>query len=241
VTIAQTQREFKTFKKDPIPIVNNKLGVEYTTDPYSSMKIDYHDFKMQEEDSRSLTKGNWYLKYKKMFDFRCKEPFWGASPKYLKNNYLKSGYKFRLVDNQMIEDSIKFLLNKYLFNNDDTLKRWNLAIGNSEPSNKKIINRLGLEHFKFVITVFNAKKNAHLIEVPEAEQANDNMVYMEIIDYPADADIFLYNFRKENWEYVESVTVSGDHELELYVLWNFEPRYLKDCENTNITENENIR
>jgi hypothetical protein len=77
--------------------------------------------------------------------------------------------------------------------------------------------------------------------VPEAEQANDNMVYMEIIDYPADADIFLYDFKKDNWEYIESVTISGDHELELYVLQKFEPRYLKDCENINSTENESTR
>jgi hypothetical protein len=241
VTIAQTQQEFKIFKKNPVPVVNNKLGIEYTSDPYEASKLDYHDFKEQGKSRWAATKGDWYLKYKKMFDFRCKEPFLGGGVKYTKNDYRKTGYRFRLVNNQIIEDSIQFLINKYYYNNNDTLKKWNLAIGNSEPSNEKIIKRLGLEHFKFVITVFDSKKNTYFIDVPEAEQANDEMVVMRVFKYPADVDILLYNFKIDNWEYIESVTVSGDHELELYVLQKFEPRYLKDCENINSTENESTR
>jgi hypothetical protein len=225
----KAQIRFKTFKKNPIPIVSTTR--EDYEDPYSGDNLlDYHDFKRQGKSPWAATKGDWYLKYKKMFDFRCKEPFWGVSPRYLKNNYLKSGYKFRLVDNQIIEDSISFLSSKYFSNNTDTLKKWNLPPSNDNRRTEKIIKLLGLEHFKFVITVFDSKKHSKFIEVPEAEQANDNMVYMEVFKYPADVDIFLFNFQKNNWEYVETVTVSGDHELELYVLQKFEPRYLKDCE-----------
>jgi hypothetical protein len=219
--------EFNTLKKTPIPIVST--AKENYEDPYSHYKLDYHNFKMQGEDPWSATKGDWYLKYKKMFDFRCKEPFRGASPVYLKNNYSKSGYLYRLVDNQMIEDSVEFLYNKYFLNNADTLKKWNLPPRNAKNRTEQIIKRFGLKHFKFVETVFDSKKHSKFIEVPEAEQANDNMVYTEIFKYPADVDILLYNFEIDNWEYIESVTVSGDHELELYVLQKFEPRYLKDC------------
>ena len=56
---------------------------------------------------------------------------------------------------------------------------------------------------------------------------SDLMVMFAIFNYPADFDIFLYDFQINNWVYVESITVSGDHELELYVLQKFEPRYLK--------------
>ncbi|GHT56443.1 hypothetical protein AGMMS49982_23270 [Bacteroidia bacterium] len=129
----------------------------------------------------------------------------------------------------MIEDSLQFLLAKYPLNDADTLKKWNLPPSTDHHIEKKITLRLGTNHFKFVITVFDSTKNSSLIEVPEAEQANDNMVYMKVFKYPADVDIFLFNFEKNNWEYVESVTVSGDHELELYVLQKFEPRYLENC------------
>jgi hypothetical protein len=233
--IATAQTGFKTFKKNPTPIV--RLGsIEDTEDPYSNMVLDYHDFKEQGESPWSSTKGNWYLKYKKMYDFRCKEPFQGGSVKYTKNNYLKSGYLFRLVDNQIIEDSIQFLLGKYLSNNADTLKRWNLPLHIWKLDMGQLIKRLGQSHFKFVLCVFDHKKYSHFLEVPEAEQANDNMVYMKIFKYPADVDILLYNFQKENWEYVESLTVSGDHELELYILQKFEPRYLENCNDTKATQ-----
>jgi hypothetical protein len=228
VTTAQMQREFKTFKKDPIPVVSNSK--EDYDSPYRTMELDYHDFKMQGEDPWSATKGDWYLKYKKMFDFRCKEPFGGTSPVYTKNDYYKIGYLFRLVDNRIVEDSIQFLLNKYFLNNADSLKKWNLAPSNAKNRTEQIIKRLGLKHFKFVITVFDSKKNSYFVDVPEAEQSSDIMVVMRVFKYPADVDILLYNFEINNWEYVESVTVSGDHELELYVLQKFEPRYLKDCE-----------
>ena len=231
VNATNAQTEFKTFSKNPIPIIVPKHfeGKVIYEDPYESTKLDYYGFEAEGEEDFGTTKGDWYLKYKAMFDFRCKEPFWGVSPKYQKKDFLKSGYLFRLVNSQIIEDSIQFLINKYYYNNNDTLRNWNLAIGNSEPSNEKIIKRLGLSHFKFVICVFDSKKHSKYIEVPEAEQANDNMVYMEVFKYPADVDIFLFNFNKNNWEYIETVTVLGDHELELYVLHKFEPRYLKNC------------
>jgi hypothetical protein len=219
--------EFKTFKKAIVPIVSTSK--EDYDNPYRTMRLDYHDFKMQGEDPWSTTKGDWYLKYKKMFDFRCKEPFWGASPTYTKNDYSKMGYLFRLVDNRVVEDSIQFLYSKYFLNNADTLKKWNLPPSNTKNIMEQIIKRLGLKHFKIVATAFNIKKHRRFVEVPEAEQANDNMVYMSVFKYPAEIDILLYNFKINNWEYVESVTVSGDHELELYVLQKFEPRYLKDC------------
>jgi hypothetical protein len=229
--MAQIQKKFNPFKKNPIPIVNNNLGLEYITNLYETTKLDYHDFKIQGEDAFAVAaiRGNWYLKYKKMFDFRCKEPFLGGGPKYTENDYRKISYQFRLVDNQGIEDSIQFLLDKYLLNNADTLKKWNLPSSRDNKRTEKIIERLGLEHFKFIITVFDSKKNSYFIDVPEAEQANDEMVIMRVFKYPADVDIFLYNAKIDNWEYVESISVAGDHELELYVLQKFEPRYLKDC------------
>ncbi|GHS87816.1 hypothetical protein FACS1894201_09170 [Bacteroidia bacterium] len=227
------QSEYKTFRKKPIPIIADDPKKEYTSmNPYFYSELAYHGFQSQCEDPWPSTseKLDWYMKYKAMFDFRCKEPFWGASPTFTKNDYMTSGYKFRLVDNQMLEDSIQFLWDKYPLNNADTLKIWNLPPNTDHNITEKIIKRLGINHFKFVITVFNSRKYGKWIEVPEAEQANDNMVYMEVFKYPADVDIFLFNFEKNNWEYVESVTVSGDHELELYVLQKFEPRYLKNCE-----------
>jgi hypothetical protein len=229
VNVTNAQNQFKVFQKSPVPIVVNNLGEEYNTNPFGGSSLDYHKFKDEGEDPWSTTQGDWYLKYKAMFDFRCKEQFWGASPAFKKNDYMTSGYKFRLVNSQIIEDSISFLISKYYYNSVDTLKKWNLPSGNDRKSTEKIIRRLGLEHFKMIECVFDSKKYSKFIEVPEAEQANDNMVYMEVFKYPADIDIFLYNFKIENWEYVESVTVSGDHELELYVLQKFEPRYLKDC------------
>ena len=225
-TAVKAQMEFKTLKKTPVPIVSTSK--EDYRDPYSGSQLDYHDFKMQGQSQWAATKGDWYLNYKKMFDFRCKEPFRGSCP-VLKKNYLKSCYLYRLVDNQVVEDSIQFLWDKYPLNNEDTLKKWNLPPSDTKNRTEQIIKRLGLKHFKFVEAVFDSKKHSKFIEVPEAEQANDNMVYMEIFKYPADVDIFFFNFKINNWEYVESVTVSGDHELELYVLQKFEPRYLKDC------------
>ncbi|WP_158648456.1 hypothetical protein [Candidatus Symbiothrix dinenymphae] len=223
IITAQMQSEFNVFVKNPVPIVNNKLGAGYTVLPYDVLELDYHAFKMQGENN------DWYLKYKDMYDFRCKEPFLEGGPTYTKKDYFKQSYKFRLVDNQKVEDSIQFLLNKYHLNNVDTLKKWNLPanIWNLDMAN--FIERLGQQHFKFVITVFDNKKYASYIDVPEAEQMNDEMVIMRVFKYPADVDIFLFNFEKNNWEYVESVTVSGDHELELYVLQKFEPRYLENC------------
>jgi hypothetical protein len=221
-------RKIKIFQKSSIPIVSNSK--EDYDSPYRTMKLDYHNFKMQGEDTWSATKGDWYLKYKKMFDFRCKEPFIGGAVKYTRNDYRKIGYLFRLVDNQTVEDSIRFLLDKYPINNADTLKYWGLPPNIWSLDMGKLIKRLGQKHFKFVITVFDSKKNSYFIDVPEAEQANDEMVRMRVFKYPADVDILLYNFKIDNWEYVETVTVSGDHELERYVLQKFEPRYLKDCE-----------
>jgi hypothetical protein len=227
-----TQAQFKTFIKKPVPEIIAKYydGEIVVEDPYESTKLDYYYFEEQGTNEWAHTKGDWYLKYKNMFDFRCKEPFWGASPKYSKNDYIKSGYKFRLVDNQTTEDSLLFLLSRYLFNNKDTLKFWHLPPNSDGSITEKIIKRLGTEHFKIIIIVFDSRIYNEFIEVAEAEQINDNMVYMEVIKYPAKADVFSYNFEIENWEYVESVTVSGDHELELYILNKFEPRYLKMCE-----------
>jgi hypothetical protein len=227
VNTINAQTKFKTFEKKPIPI-----AMIDTEDPYSSTKLDYHDFKMQGEETWAFTKGDWYLKYKAMFDFRCKEPFQGGGADYIENDYRKSGYLFRLVDNQVIEDSIQFLLNKYYYNNNDTLRKWNLPPHNYsyDKITREIIKRLGLSHFKFVLCEFEQEKYLEFIDVPEAEQANDIMVSIYKYKYPADVDILLYDFEEEIWLYEESVTVSGDHELEQYVLQKFEPRYLNDCD-----------
>jgi hypothetical protein len=230
VGVQSNGKKIEIFQKYPTPIVSNSK--EDYESPYKSVKLDYHDFKMQEENTfaATTTKRDWYLKYKKMFNFKCKEPFWGAGLRYTKKDYRKTGYTFRLVDNQVIEDSISFLISKYYYNNIDTLKRWNLPPSNDNRIVEKIIKRLETKHFKIIATVFDIKKYRTFIEVPEAEQTNDEMVYMPVFKYPADVDIFIFNFEINNWEYVESITVSGDHELELYVLQKFEPRYLKDCE-----------
>jgi hypothetical protein len=238
VSITNAQNQFKTFLKSPVPIVANKLDFKYEGNPYASTSLDYHEFKEEGESQWAATQGDWYLKYKAMYDFRCREPFIGVTLNYQKKNYLKSGYLFRLVDNQMIEDSIPFLISKYFYNSADTLKKWNLPSYNDDQWLEKIIKRLGIEHFKMVECVFDHRKYAYFIDVPEAEQANDIMVEMRLFKYPADVDIFLFNFAINNWEYVESVTVSGDHELELYVLNKFEPRYLQECEEVKTEENE---
>jgi hypothetical protein len=223
------QSEFQTYSKSNVPFVNNKLGKEFIVSPYSTNELDYHLFKREGEDPWSATQGDWYLRYKAMFDFRYKEPFFAGGPVYTKKDYLKGSYKFILIDNQIIEDSLAILLDKYLLNNKDTLKKWNLPANNDVNKMQKIINRLGVEHFDFVLTVFNLDQNAHYIDVPEAEQTDDEMVALRLFKYPADVDIFLFNFTINNWKYIESVTVSGDHELELYVLQKFEPRYLENC------------
>jgi len=223
-TTTNAQIEFKTFKRNPIPIVSEHSS------PFAATLLDYHDFKIEGKSRWATTKGSWYLKYKAMFDFRCKEPFMGVGITYAENGF-RTGYTFRLVDCQIVEDSIGFLKNKYLYNNADTLRRWNLPPRNTmEPARTEgIIRRLGIEYFTFVAVVFDPSKHSKFIEVPESGRENDFMTYMEIFRYPADVDVFVYDFEIDNWVYVGSVTVSGDHELELYVLHRFAPRYLKNC------------
>lgn len=222
-----SQDNFKTFIKKSSSILVSK-STDYRANFYDSGQLDYHAFKLECQGSNGELVQNWYEKYKLMFDFQCKEPFYSNG---VRNN--TTGYLFRLVDNQQIEDSIAFLKNKYFYNSNDTLRKWNLPLGDIEQKDKKIIKRLGLNHFKFINCVFEHKKYLTFIEVPEAEQANDNMVFMHLFKYPADVDIFIYDFMLDNWVYVESVTVSGDHELELYVLTKFEPRYLFNCNLSN--------
>ena len=96
------QTNVNVFKKNDIPIVNINMGKEYLISPYDASKLDYHNFKLEGESKFAYTKGDWYLKYKQMFDFRCKEPFFGGGPTYLKNDYPKIIYQFRLLDNQII-------------------------------------------------------------------------------------------------------------------------------------------
>ena len=224
LNVVNGQTGFKTFKKNPVPVVSAHSS------PFRQTLLDYYSFKEEGMEIFGTTKGDWYLKYKAMFDFRCKEPFRGVGISYAGNDSRKTGYTFRLVDNQVVEDSISFLQSKYLYNNADTLRNWGLpprsVMGIARTEH--IIRHLGIEHFKFVATVFDASKYSKFIEVPEAEQANDQMVYMEIFKYPADVDIFLFDFQMNSWMYVESVTVLGDHELELYVLQKFAPRYLEN-------------
>jgi hypothetical protein len=228
LNISYAQVDLKIFYKEPKPIVNNR---EYRTSPYSSVGLDYHEFIAQKEGDPQVKKSkDWFLHYKQMYNFKCREPFVSGGWEYTKKDYSKSGYIFRLVDNQIIEDSIGFLSSKYSANDADTLKKWMLPPKIWDFTMEDAVKRLGKKHFKFVGVAFNAKKAEYYIDVPEAEKANDEMVIMRLFKYPADVDILLYNFEIENWEYVESVTVSGDHELELYILNKFEPRYLKMCE-----------
>lgn len=221
------QNEYKTLKKTPVPIIKKE------STPYSTLELDYHEFEAQEKDPWSDQPKGWSAKYKKMFDFRCKEPFLGGAMTYLNKDYQKLGYEFRLVNTQNIEDSIQFLLSIYSYNSKDSLRQYGLPLEIWNFTINYLIERLGRQNFKFVAITFNYNLYGKIIEVPEAEQANDNMVYMRTFKYPAEVDVFLYDWSIDNWNYIESLKVSGDHELELYVLQKFEPRYLENCKDTN--------
>ena len=103
------------FKKNDIPIVNINMGKDYLISPYDASKLDYHNFKLEGESKFAYTKGDWYLKYKQMFDFRCKEPFFGGGPTYLKNDYPKISYQLTSSKLKPISWILIFASSSFIF------------------------------------------------------------------------------------------------------------------------------
>ncbi len=71
VTLSTVDAQTKIFKKNLSSVIVSNSKDDYES-PYSSIKLDYHSFKAEGESPWEYTKGDCYIKYKAMYDFRCK-------------------------------------------------------------------------------------------------------------------------------------------------------------------------